>query len=258
MFKTRIVSLLLVAAVLASGCVPWGWAGSLRTESRVVETGGAESARVEIRMGAGKMRVSGGASALLNADFTFNVERWRPVVEYTVLGKEGHLVVAQPSTTGTVPANVRYEWDVRLSNEVPTDLQVSLGAGEGKLSLRSMDLKTLEIESGAGTSTLDLPSSSLTRLRVVMGVGSVDVDLTGAWNHNLSADIRGGAGTLTLRLPRATGVRVNVSGGLGRVNASGFRIQDGAYLNDAYGTSAVTLELDVAGAVGTVNLGLSG
>jgi hypothetical protein len=41
----------------------------LRTESRSVKLGDAKSVRVEIKMGAGELKVAGGAKELLEADF---------------------------------------------------------------------------------------------------------------------------------------------------------------------------------------------
>ncbi|MBI1983388.1 MAG: hypothetical protein HYS61_04230, partial [Acidobacteria bacterium] len=52
--------------------------GELQTESKSVELGDAKSVRVEIKMGAGELKVAGGARQLLDADFAYNVARWQP------------------------------------------------------------------------------------------------------------------------------------------------------------------------------------
>jgi hypothetical protein len=57
--------------------------GDLRTESQSVKLGDAKPVRVEINMGAGDLGVTGGAEKLLEADFTHNVARLKPEVEYT-------------------------------------------------------------------------------------------------------------------------------------------------------------------------------
>ncbi len=59
-----------------------------------------------------------------------------------------------------------------------------------------------------------------------------------------------------MRLPRDVGVRVHVTRGLGSVDASGFRREGDAYVNDAYGKSDVTMQVDVVVGVGGVNLEL--
>jgi glycine cleavage system H lipoate-binding protein len=65
-------------------------------------------------------------------------------------------------------------------------------------------------------------------------------------------------GRATIRLPKEVGVHVVAQGGLGRINASDFRKQGDAYVNDQYGKSTVTLRLEVEGGVGEINLELGG
>jgi len=247
------------AVILTSACLPWQATGQLRTEPQVVEAGGAESARVEIRMGAGKLQVSGGANALMDAEFVYNVDRWKPNVSYEVTAQRGQLIVEQPSSVEVnLGKNMRYEWNIRLGKELPLDLSVSLGAGESKLDLRDVAAQTIEITSGASSTTLNVPARTLTRLEITTGVGSATVDLTGDWKHNLKANIKGGTGSVIIRLPKETGVRAKVVGGLGKVNANGFRVSDDAYVNDAYDKTDVNLDIEVIGGVGSVTLELVG
>jgi hypothetical protein len=55
-------------------------------------------------------------------------------------------------------------------------------------------------------------------------------------------------------VPSGVGVRMRAEGGLGKINAEGFQREGQAYVNDAYGDSEVTLEVDVRGGVGQINL----
>jgi N-terminal domain of toast_rack, DUF2154 len=253
------LSLLLIAVALFAlgGCtlnaVP---VGATRTDSQSVERGAAEAVRAALSIGAGKLTVSGGAAALMNADFTYNVDSWKPQVSYAVRGTLGQLTVKQPSVnnSGLSLGNVRYEWNVRLNNDVPTDLNVTLGAGEAQLNLRDASITSLSLKSGASSANLALPAKSLTNLDITSGTGSVTVDLSGDWKQNLNARIEGGVGETTLRLPRNVGVRVNVQSGLGSVNAQGFTHSGADYTNAAYGASPVTLQITIRGGVGSVNL----
>ena len=90
--KHLLIALVLFAALLLAGCGSQARVGALRTESQSVELGDARSVRVEINMGAGDLEVTGGADKLLQADFTYNVAKLKPEVEY----KDGTLVVRQP------------------------------------------------------------------------------------------------------------------------------------------------------------------
>ena len=86
------LALVLLGGLLLAGCVPEARVGALQTESQSVELGDAKSVRVQIDMGAGDLKVKGGAEKLLEADFAYNVARLKPEVQYT----NGTLVVRQP------------------------------------------------------------------------------------------------------------------------------------------------------------------
>jgi len=252
----EVVGLVVIIILLAvSGCAV---SGRLRTESQSVELGGAESALVEIKMGAGFLQIGGGADELLNADFTYNVASWRPEVEYHVSGTQGQLTVQQPAAAIGIPlGKYTYEWDLRLNDDVPMALSVDLGVGNGNLDLGRLSLTSLDIQAGAGNITVDLTGiRSLTSLGLEMGAGNVTLDLTGDLEKDLNASIRGGVGTANVRLPSNVGVRVEARGALGTVNARGLTRDGNAYINDAYGQSDVTLRINIEGAVGTVNLEL--
>jgi hypothetical protein len=185
-------------------------------------------------MGAGELNLTGGADALMEGDFAYNVADWKPAVNYDVTGDAGELSVEQGSGEDVpVGGEVRNEWDLHLNDDVPIDLSVEMGAGE---------------------SDLDLDSLTLTGLDLQMGAGKTTVDLTGDYDRDLSATIEGGVGEATVRLPGAVGVKVNAEGGLGTINAQGLQREGDAYVNDAYGDSDVTLDVDVRGGVGRINL----
>jgi hypothetical protein len=67
------------AALILSACMNHGPAtGPEQHVSRSVELDNSERVRVELKMSAGEMDVQGGARNLLDADFTWNVEAWKP------------------------------------------------------------------------------------------------------------------------------------------------------------------------------------
>lgn len=223
-----------IALVLA-GCAPGYRVGELRTNSETVDVGDAEAVRVEIEMGAGDMEVTGGAQDLLEADFTYNVDRLEPSVEYS----DGDLVVDQPGARG-IPAfegitGFRNEWFLQLMDGIPMDLSVILGAGTSDLRLAGLALTGLHLEQGAGTST---------------------IDLTGDWARDLEAVIETGATDLTVRLPKDVGVRVEVSSGPTAVTAPGFSRDGTVYTNAAYGSADVNLRIDINAGIGVITLEL--
>jgi hypothetical protein len=222
-FATILVSFLFVACAR----------GEVQRASEVVELGDASSARVEVTMAAGTLEIDGGARPLMDAEFVYNVPDWKPKVDYSVSGGQGTLTVQQPVSTDVRLRDVRYEWQLALNDDVPLDLRVKLGAGDN---------------------TLDLSGLTLTNLEIIMGAGNVSVDLTGTWDSGFDTLIRGGLGKATVRLPSTVGTRVRVQGGLGRLTAVGL-VRDGdAYVNEAYGKTDVTLNIEIQGAAGEVTL----
>jgi hypothetical protein len=223
-----------IALVLA-GCASGYRVGELRTESESVERGDAEAVRVQIEMGAGDLEVTGGAQDLLEADFTYNVARLEPSVEYS----DGELTVHQPEARG-LPAlegltGFRNEWVLRLSDGVPMDLSVTMGAGTSDLRLAGLALTGLNVDLGAGIST---------------------IDLTGDWANDLEAVIETGAADLTVRLPSDVGARVEVEAGPTAVSAPDLAQDGTVYTNTAYGSSDVNLRIEIHAGIGVITLEL--
>jgi hypothetical protein len=231
------IGLVLLAALLLSGCNPTVRVGAVQTESQVVEGDNAESVRAEITIGAGDLRLAGGAEKLMEADFTYNVAQLKPEVAYA----GGKLTVRQPEIPG-VPNlrnidDFRNEWDLRLSGVTPIDMQINMGAGTSDLDLTGLPLNSLALELGAGTSTLDL---------------------SGDWAHDVSVTVDSGAANVSVRLPQDVGVRVEVNAGPTVVNAPGLTKNGNVYTNAAYGVSDVTLNVTMDAGVGLINLAVAG
>ncbi len=231
--------LVSVLALLGStACrVSRGEVGALKTEVQNVETGAAQSVRAEVKMGAGNLAVSSGAGGplLMAAQFSYNVAKMKPEVGYEVTNGRGALTIGEPSMVmfKTWPANLRYSWDLKLNDDIPLDLDVSIGAGKSRMDMRGLMLKSLGVHAG---------------------VGECEVDLTGDWHGDADVKIEGGMGRVNVRLPRAVGVRAHVAGGLGSVHTSDLSRDGDYYVNSAYGKSPVTLTVDITGGVGEINL----
>jgi hypothetical protein len=117
----------------------------------------------------------------------------------------------------------------------------------------------LKVDQGAGRARLTLGGLALSRLDVHLGAGETIVDLTGDWKNDLTADIDGGVGRATVRLPSDVGVRATAHGGIGAINVRGGLIKVGdAYVNEVYGKSPITVNVNVKGGVGEINLELGG
>lgn len=237
--RSKVFCSLTIAAILLAihgcGLTPGSVeVGPLQTESQSVELGDAESVRVEIEMGAGELEVAGGADELMEADFTYNVAELKPEVVYS----GDTLTIQQPDVEGIASLGdldgYRYEWDLRLNDDVHMDLSIGLGAGTMDLRLSGLSLTALEVDIGAGEGKLDL---------------------TGEWPSDLDASIMAGVSSLTVVLPGEVGARVEIDG-ISRVNANGLMQDGNTYVNDVYGVSDVTLEINIEAGIGEINLEL--
>ena len=231
--KHSVLPVVLCAAVLLAGCAPQARVGDLQTESQSIELGDAESVRVEITFGAGDLEVSSGAADLLEADFAYNVAMLKPEVDYS----DGKLVISQPDTQGFPDlrgiSDFRNEWDLRLNEEAPMDMSIDAGGG-------TIDLRLAEL--------------SLTRLDIELGACEGTVDLSGDWERDLDAVINVGAANIVVLLPSDVGVRVEVDAGPTAIQTSGLSKDGNVYTNDAYGESAVTVQLHLETGIGRINL----
>jgi hypothetical protein len=230
-----------VAFVLVIGMLIWhgrgfshrqgGMFGTKHT-TKIVEPQRAKSARAKLEMSAGQLTINGGSANLLEADFSFSDSYDEPRVEYNVAEGVGQLTVSQDSRSVHI-GHSENDWSLHFSKDVPLELKIDMGAGQGNLHLR------------------DVP---LTRLDLNIGAGLVDVDLTGDRKTDLTADIEGGVGQANIRLPKNVGVIVHASGGIGSIDAHGLKHEDGTYTNDAYGKTPVTIRLKVEGGIGEIVL----
>jgi predicted membrane protein len=169
----------------------------------------------------------------MEGDFSFNVERWRPEIDYAQHNNKGTLSVKQGRSHRGSFGNTKNRWRIRFHDDIPLDLRIDFGAGEGELDLSSFQLKNLMVD---------------------MGVGNLDLDLVGDYKEDFMVEIDGGVGSATLFLPEDIGVRVDIDGGLGSVDASGFMKRGDVYTNDAYKKSEVTIEIRVDAGIGSIDL----
>jgi hypothetical protein len=260
-----VVALLLIGGLYATGVfsgATW-WksdstnqpaTGDVMTEDKTVEAQGARSALVELRMGAGKVSVRGGAFDLMNATFSYNVTAWKPIVDYVVTNDQGRLLVREPNGTYSFSAKYRYEWDIRLNSSTPIDMEVKTGAGNVSLDLSDMMVRTLTVDAGAASASITGSPKAMTSMDVKTGVGSVNIDLTGEWKNSATVHVDGGVGSIKLVVPRNVGVTVDAKRGIGSINTPGFTRDGNTYHNAAYASSAITLSIDLNVGVGSVTI----
>jgi hypothetical protein len=220
----------LLLSACAAGCVA---TRETRHETKSIELDQAEMARVEIRMGGGKLHVKSGTSKLLEADFAYNVPDWRPVVDYQVSASGGNLTISQPRNSASLLGGTVYTWDLKLNGQLPLEVTVNLGGGDANLELGQMNLRSVDVNIGAG---------------------ELEMDLRGEPRRDYKVHVQGGVGEATIYLPRDSGVSARATGGIGEIAATGLENRDGVWINPDRVDAPVTVHLDVKGGVGKIRL----
>jgi hypothetical protein len=136
------------------------------------------------------------------------------------------------------PEAERLRWDVRLSPDLPIDLEINSGVTSSALDLSKLRLTALKVSTGTGKTVLSVPAGdSHYKVAISGGVGECNVEIapnaemelklsngTGATNLTIGADaaidahISGGLGQCTVELPRGAAVRLKASTGLGSID----------------------------------------
>ena len=106
------------------------------------------------------------------------------------------------------------------------------------------------IEFGAGEENLNLSNLNLRDVNLKMGAGDVKMDMSGNYSESFNVNIAGGVGRTTLYLPKDIGVNVRIQKGIGKLNADGFIIKGSSYVNEAYGKSNITINVDIKASIG--------
>jgi hypothetical protein len=206
--------------------------GPMHNDPLSIEGGDADRANVELNMGAGELNVRGGAEKLVEGDFEYNVEDWKPIVTSSLNGSHATVTIRQPEGI-RVGGNKRYTWNLQLNNSALLDLAVHCGAGQARLDLGSVRLRGIEVH---------------------MGAGQVDLDLRGKPTHDYEVTINGGVGQATINLPEGVGIWAEAKGGIGSINVSGLEKRGDHWENDLYDKAKVNVRVQVHGGIGEIRI----
>lgn len=250
---------------------------NLQRENHIFSLEDAQSACLNIDLSLGELTIKGGAKDSIETNFEYNYPILKPKVDYQVSEERAVLAINQPNASVDIPDDIRSEWILHLDERTPTklDVEVALGAvdmdlsclnltefylelsaGEVDVNLKNNSgLKDVYIETSFGEVNVDLKDNpELEDVYIDSSFGDVFVDLSGDWEKDLNASLDMNFGSLTLDLPSNVGVRVGLQKNVVVVESSGLKIEDEHYVNEAYGKSDVTLNIDVELFMGEIDL----
>lgn len=201
----------------------------------VVEPKGAESVEVDLKIGAGQLKLTGGSSELLTGGFKYSKDKWKPEVSYKVENNKGFLKVEQKERNDlNLEKGERYIWNLKFNNDIPLYFDVTLGAGVSEIFLSDLNIK---------------------HYNMVMGVGQTTIDLRGNWKNNTEIHLDGGIGLSKIYLPDNVGIKLKVSKGLGDIEVKNLtKKSKGEYVNEKYETADVSLKIFVKTGIGKIEV----
>lgn len=234
----KLIATLLMVIVL--GTVSWygyNWLNEVQASGDItIEKDGAKSLDVEIDFNAGDLLITGGSDEWMTGTIETNRKKYEPKLSYRKKGSVGHLDITQKAKGFIGWKNVKNDWNLQLTNEIPVTLDIDMGVSDSEIDLSDIRLKELSIDAGVSDTT---------------------INLSGDWQESFHADIDLGVGDVTILLPKDTGVKLNASKGIGSLSTKGFVSEGkGVYVNDAYDHSDVTITMDIDIGVGDVEIRL--
>ncbi len=222
-------TLLTVGIAALTGCGDNVRLGPMEHATKNLELDKSEMTRAEVKIGAGELRIGGGAAKLLEGNFDYNDPGSRPQVDYHSTGVRSDIDI-HPS--GTVQHG-ESKWDLRFNDSVAMDLVVKMGAGQAHLNLGSLSLRSVAFD---------------------LGAGELDADLRGNPKRSYDVQIKGGVGQATVHLPKSVGISATAAGGIGEVHVSGLEKRNDRWINPGHERDPVTIRLDVKGGIGQIDV----
>jgi hypothetical protein len=216
----------------------WGiFVGSSAAEGEevTIPLEGADSARVRVRHGAGRLRVSAGAApdALVEGTFTsglaYRSRRRGEELDVDMSPRSVPFFMA-PWNWGRQGLG----WTFSLNGAIPLALSFETGAGEARL---------------------DLSELRVTDLRLQTGASSVHVTLPAHAGHT-QARIEAGAASVSIRVPTDVAAQVRFEGGLASVDVDRNRFprEGGVYRSPDYDTAQNKVDIEVRAGVGSFDV----
>lgn len=275
MFRRLLVTTVGVSAVCAAPVAGQDWMDVTSFRHR----SGEERLEVQVRYGAGRLLVGSGASAgeLYRVGMRYDPDVFEPITDY----RSGVLRVGVEGVGSSIrmAKDGAGELDLRLSPDLPLDLDLDFGAVEADIELGGLQVRELDIETGASETQvrfstpnavscdrmgLSMGAASFTaeglgnancaEINVEGGVGEVTLDFSGDWRRDMDADIAMALGSLTLVIPSTVGVRVEKDTFLTSFDDARFEKRDGVYYSTNWDSAQHRLDVDLSGAFGSVNI----
>lgn len=158
----------------------------------------ADETNLKFSFGAGDLKLSPGASQLVDGAATYNYAEFKPEIV-----TDGGDIQVKMGNVGInfLPSfdTLKNEWDFKLGSQ-PMDLTIESGAYEGDFEFGGLALTSLTVTDGAADVELSFSEPNRTEMTVFSySTGASDIEMKNLANANFSLfDFSSGAGNYTL------------------------------------------------------------
>lgn len=233
------LSIMTVLVILAAlGGVIWFYGadpvrGEGLTGNRIDQIlGDIEKADITISPAAGELNVEGlvDSTALISGEA--NTGRNQQVyTDYEVSGTTGYFKIDSWSMV-IFPVSGPWNWDLGLTDRIPLDLVLNMGAGDMNADLSGLNLMDLNISQGVGELTVIL-----------------------AEQGDYSAEINQAVGSIVVEIPKEAGIRIEFSKAISSLSIPpGFEQRGDFYYSSNYDKAEQQIDLDISQAIGSIIL----
>ena len=247
---------------------------------------GVTSMKVSVEYIAGEIHVGPASRGLLyETRLKYDASQFRPRRSWSAADGAGHLDIGFDGVGSDGDLDLDMDEDnhgflnLALSPDVPTRLEMRVGAAMSRIDLGGVPLTRLKYHTGASDTEIWFDSANpqrMDRLDLAVGaaelevrglgnarfdelsfeggVGDIRLDFTGDWQADATATIRMGLGSLTLIVPPDLGVRIEKRGFLAALDAPGFEKVDGGWQSDNWESARNHLTVDLKAALGSIEV----
>lgn len=269
---------LLLAAIALGDAGAQNWR-SMEVSRQLRDSG---EHRVRVRYGAGRFTLQRTSDPVLfGMHLRYDEERMRPVHEYDADARSVTLGIDGESVRWTRYVSGRNEAEMRLAltDAVPMELQLELGATHARLDAGGLSLTSLRVETGAADAVLDfsapnrrvmrlldlqlgaascvitnLGNANVERIRVDGGVGSVDLDFGSALRNDVDIEANVALGKLALHLPPGVGIRAEVRRVLAGFSHPGLIRRGNAFYSDNWESATTRVRVRAETVFGAIEV----
>ena len=272
----RPVALLMLAATSAADGQTW------RSVDVSRQLRDSSDHRIRIRYVAGKFTMRPTSDPVLfSMQLRYDEDRTEPLHRYDLETRRLTLGLETQSVrlAGHMNDGDYGEMWLALSNAVPLDLELELGATQSRIDAGGLMLNNLRVQTGASDAILDFSAPNRARMRrldvqlgaagfvvrnlgnanvstihVEGGVGSIELDFGSSVRSDVDVDANVALGKLTLRMPRDVGVRVEVQKLLASFDHPGLHKRGNAYYSENWDSAEVRVRVRAETVFGAIDI----